>query len=275
MIADYTFSDHGAPALMLHCMLGRARDWQGLLEALSTPLAARGFDLPGYGRSEPWDGEEDLHAYCTALARERYRPGDVVIGHSFGATLALRLALEGGSALRALVLIEPVLFAIARGTPEAAAQAPHDAALAEAFSQGEHGTAARAFLAQWSAGPPFRLLPHDKQARIVARMDMVRATAGVLNEDSVGLLGQGRLEALDLPVLLLRGSDSPPVIEAINRALAARMPRARAAVVQGAGHMAPITHPTETAALIDRFLADKLQPRKTRCSEAAAGFSNN
>lgn len=260
MIADYSFGEEGTPALMLHCMLGRARDWQRLLAALRTPLAARGFDLPGHGRSAPWDGEEDLHALCTQLARERCGLGDVVIGHSFGATLGLRLALEGGSGLRALVLIEPVLFAAARGTPEAAAQAPHDAALADAFAQGDHYTAARGFLARWSDGPPFDVLPPDQQARIAARMEMVRATAPVLNEDSAGLLRPGGLERLDLPVLLLRGSGSPAVTDAINRALAARLPRSNTAIVQGADHMAPITHPRETAALIDPFLASFLQP---------------
>ncbi|TVS05202.1 MAG: alpha/beta hydrolase [Rhodobacteraceae bacterium] len=259
MIADCSFSDEGPPALMLHCMLGRARDWQRLLAGLRTPLAARSFDLPGHGRSDSWDGEEDLHALCTGLARERCGPVDVVIGHSFGATLALRLALEVGSALRALVLIEPVLFAAACGTPEAAAQAPHDAALADAFAREDYHAAARGFLAQWSDGPPFDALPPEQQARIAARMEMVRATAPVLNEDSAGLLRPGGLERLELPVLLLRGSGSPAVTGAINRALAARLPWSDTAIVQGAGHMAPITHPRETAALIDPFLAKFMQ----------------
>lgn len=254
MIAEHVWNRAGMPALLLHCMLGRARDWEGLLAALRSPLAARSFDLPGHGRSDQWDGTGDLHAHCTELALARCTAGSVVIGHSFGATLALRLALEGTSALRALVLIEPVLFAAAQGTPEAEAQAGFDADLARAFSRGDLAAAARQFLALWSDGPPFDALPSEMQQRIAARMEMVRATAHVLNDDSTGLLRPGRLEALDLPVLILRGGASPPITDAICRRLAERLPQARYATIPGAGHMVPITHSVETAARIDRFL---------------------
>ncbi len=255
MIAAYDWGEAGTPALMLHCMLGRAETWTGLMGALQTPLVARGFDLPGHGRSSPWDGTEDLHAHCTALAQAECPPDAVVIGHSFGATLGLRLALEGRRALRALVLIEPVLFAAARGSPEAKAQEPHDATLASAFATGDLARAARSFLAQWGVGPSFEALPPDQKARVLARMPMIRATAPVLNDDTAGLLRPGGLEGLDLPVLLLRGTDSPAVTGAINRALTARLPRAETDEIAGAGHMAPLTHMRETASRIDRFLA--------------------
>lgn len=48
-----------------------------------------------------------------------------VIGHSFGATVALRLALERPELVRSLVLVEPVLFAAAK-----AAEDPRFAAFA-------------------------------------------------------------------------------------------------------------------------------------------------
>jgi pimeloyl-ACP methyl ester carboxylesterase len=130
-----------------------------------------------------------------------------------------------------------------------------DAELARAFSSGDLAGAARQFLALWSDGPPFDDLPEAMQQRIVARMEMVRATALVLNDDSAGMLRGRELEALDLPVLILRGGASPPVTDAICRRLAERLPQARYAIIPGAGHMLPITHPGETAALIDAFLA--------------------
>ncbi len=255
MIADHVLGAAGAPALMLHCMLGRARDWQGLLGAMVTPLAARGFDLPGHGRSSPWDGASELHALCTSLARDRCAPGHVVIGHSFGATVALRLALEGASALRALVLIEPVLFAAAHGTSEASEEALHAAALAECFARGDLRATARGFLARWGAGPPFDSLPREAQARIAGRMPMVMATTALLRDDHAGLLRPGGLEGQDLPVMLLRGARSPRITAIINHRLAHRLARAERDEIAGAGHMVPITHPHETAERIDRFLA--------------------
>ena len=72
----------------------------------------------------------------------------------------------------------------------------------------------------------------------------------VLEQDRERLLAPGRLEALDLPVLLLEGAQSPPIVAAIQSVLAARLPRAKRAIVPGAAHMLPITHPREVAELI-------------------------
>lgn len=256
MIADYRLGESGLPVLLVHCMLGRARDLGGLVAALKTPLDARAFDLPGHGASGPWDEATGYHDLCTTLAQARLPDGGVIIGHSFGATVALRLAVDNPGTLRALVLIEPVLFAAARGSAEAAEQAPHDDALAEAFSQSDMATAAAGFLAQWGAGPPYAAMPRDAQARIAARMPMVMATGADLHADRAGLLRPGVLENCTLPVLLLRGTASPAVTRAINRALAQRLPNARSSEIAGAGHMLPLTHATQTANAIDNFLGD-------------------
>ena len=50
-----------------------------------------------------------------------------------------------------------------------------------------------------------------------------------------------------MPVLLLSGGESQPVMPLINEGLARRLADARAIVVPQAGHMLPITHASETA----------------------------
>ena len=72
-------------------------------------------------------------------------------------------------------------------------------------------------------------------------------------EDSAGLLLSGALTRLAMPVLVLEGAETAarhPVMRVICKGLAARIPGARHALVAGAGHMAPLTHPEATAALI-------------------------
>ena len=49
---------------------------------------------------------------------------------------------------------------------------------------------------------------------------------------------------------LIRGSQTQRVVADIHAALAARIPDASDHVVEGAGHMVPLTHVAETAALI-------------------------
>lgn len=260
MIADYHLREGDLPALLLHCMLGRARGLSALVAAMKTPLDAHAFDLPGHGRSGAWDGARGYHDLCTTLAKKRLPLRGVVIGHSFGATVALRLALENPGALRALVLIEPVLFAAARGSAEASVQSAHDTALAQALSRGDMHSAAAGFLAQWGSGANFAQMPCDAQARIAAQMPIVSESGPDLYDDRAGLLHPGALESCAMPVLLLRGRASAVVTRAINHSLAQRLPHARLSEIEGAGHMLPLTDTAQTAQVIDSFLADISSP---------------
>jgi pimeloyl-ACP methyl ester carboxylesterase len=58
------------------------------------------------------------------------------------------------------------------------------------------------------------------------------------------------LESLEMPVLIIRGDQSPAIIERVAEEIAARLPDVGVATVPGAGHMAPITHSDEVAGLI-------------------------
>lgn len=245
----------GLPAVLAHCFLGHSGGWKRLLEALVTPLDAVAFDLPGHGRSAPWSGEGDLHSVATAaLAHQITRPA-LLIGHSFGGTLALRQALEAPDSVRGLVLIEPVLFAAAADTPELAAHSEAEQPLRVAFERGDLAEAARIFFALNGDEAGWHAMPGAARAVMIRQMAMIDAAHPVLMEDSAGLLAPGRMASFDKPVLVLAGAQSPPVFPAAARAVAARLPRATFASIAGAGHMAPITHPAATAAAIDGWLA--------------------
>lgn len=245
------------PALLLHCALAHGGAWAGVAEALADLWTAEAADLPGHGASPPWTGAGDLHDHATAAAAALLGPAPVdLAGHSFGGTVALRLALEHPGRVRRLILIEPVLFAAARADG-AAAIAGHDAVRAEmaaALARGDGPAAARAFLGQWGAGPAFDDLPEGQRRYILARLPFVLAAEPALEGDRARLLAPGRLEALAVPVLLLEGAESPPMVAAINAALARRIPGVRRVAIPGAGHMLPVTHAAETAAAIRAFL---------------------
>ena len=67
------------------------------------------------------------------------------------------------------------------------------------------------------------------------------------------MLSGGKLEQIACPVLLIRGGDSPEAIGVINDGLARRIPGATQLDIEGAGHMAPITHPEAVAEAIRAF----------------------
>jgi len=51
-------------------------------------------------------------------------------------------------------------------------------------------------------------------------------------------------------VTLVEGSKSPKIIQSIHSALCGRIAHAQRVVVIGAGHMSPVTHPKQVAAII-------------------------
>ena len=248
------FGDGAAAALLLHCSLAHSGAWSGVAGRLGDLLAMTAMDLPGHGRSPPRDPSRDFHDQATAMARAALpeAPGGVhLIGHSFGATVALRLALEGAPA-RSLTLIEPVLFAAAReaGDPAHEAHGRAFAPIDAAFRAGDRERAARLFSDVWGGGPRWDDLPEALRAYQTERIDLIFAGTPALEDDAAGLLAPGRLEALAVPVLLIEGERSPPVAGAAQRALAARLPDARRVVVPGAGHLSPIDHPEAVAAAV-------------------------
>lgn len=246
-------------AILIHCGLARSDAWSGLAGILQGRLAMVAFDMPGHGQSGPWDERLDYQLQALRMAAalaEMDAPVDLV-GHSFGATVALRLAVERPDLVRSLTLIEPVMFAVAE-TTDPAAYADHVArtgAYVTAMGQGRSEDAARAFIGVWGAGDPLDELPPDRRERLVARMKLIVASEAALYGDCNGLLAPGRLEGVSCPVLLIEGAASPPIVAAIQAGLADRLPDTRRVVVAGAAHMVPITHPAPVAAEIARFLS--------------------
>ena len=231
--------------LMLHCSLARHEALLPLAKAAR--LEARLPDLLGHGRSPAWDGQGDYHdANVAALLPLIDRPMHV-LGHSFGGTLALRLAIEHPDRVTRLTLIEPVFFAAARGTPGFATHVETFTPIYEATQSGDLARAARLFHAAYGAGDWSDMTPMAQEA-FAKRMPLVTASAPAIQDDIHGLLP--RLSEIAVPVTLIRGSKTQPVVADIHAALAAQIPDANDHVVEGAGHMVPLTHVAETAALI-------------------------
>lgn len=229
-------------------MMGSGRYWGPICDRLQGRVSLSGFDMPGHGRSDAWTpgpGLPDFHSAVTRIAAAFIqRPMDL-IGHSMGATVALRIAVAAPEAIRSLTLIEPVLFAAAPGS----AQEDLDRQIAASLAQGRPDKAVRSFLQVWGQ-QPYDSLPAATRRQMDAQIALVASSNRVLHEDSADMLRPGGLESIAAPVMLISGRDSPPVIHDIDAALAARLPDIGRATVPGAGHMLPITHPDEVAGLI-------------------------
>lgn len=244
--------------LAIHCTLGQSGAWRGLAAQFESAATFTAFDMLGHGRSPDWDGRGDPQDRITEIAETFLSDRMDVIGHSFGATVALRLAAAHPGRVRSLTLVEPVYFCFA-GKDEPEALAAHDAdarAFAEPLERGDYETGTRIFNEMWGgAGVPWAEMTGTARAGMVRSMRFVRACSPPLYDDPAGILAPGRLDRAAMPTLLLRGTESHPVTKAINDAIARRLSDAENVVIEGAGHMLPITHPAEVAAHLRALFA--------------------
>ncbi|MEP2715531.1 alpha/beta hydrolase [Pseudophaeobacter sp.] len=245
--------------LAVHCSLAHSGAWRGLASELTEEITLTGFDMYAHGRSPDWNGDGDFQTANVeaglALLEAEASPVDL-IGHSFGATVALRMAQARPGLVRSLTLIEPVLFAVTRlEAPELqAVLEAEEAPFNDLLRAGEVEQATRLFNRMWGTGKPkWAQMPEAARSAMVRGMKAVPKSFGALYLDDKGLLQPGALDAVALPVLLLSGGESQPVMALINQGLARRLPQARCDVVSGAGHMLPITHAKEVADLLRQF----------------------
>ncbi|MGE5504937.1 MAG: alpha/beta fold hydrolase [Actinomycetota bacterium] len=105
----YLARGRGRPVVFLHGIAGMIQDWQlAMLDRAAEQWRCLAFDVPGYGWSArpgfvKWTPErlaDTLRRATRRLGLER----PVVVGHSFGALIALAWALEAPSELAGLVL---------------------------------------------------------------------------------------------------------------------------------------------------------------------------
>ncbi|MBT3139625.1 alpha/beta hydrolase [Ruegeria litorea] len=243
--------------LVIHCTIAHSGAWKGVAGRLDKEATFTAFDMLSHGQSPDWDGQggyQDRNVEAAAMLLQQ--PMDL-IGHSFGATVALRLAVEYPELVRSLTLIEPVFFAVAdQGAPDLVSQLRKDAKpFADAIAVGDHALGARLFNRMWSSSgsPRWPDMPEATRAAMTRSIHVVPACDASLYDDQAGLLSPGVLDRATMPCFLLRGTETQPVIHMINEGLAQRLPNAQSQAVSGAGHMLPISHPGTTASLLRDF----------------------
>jgi pimeloyl-ACP methyl ester carboxylesterase len=206
------------------------------------PLACLAPDLPGFGATppppEPW-GSPEYAAAVAHLVEETAGPSSpqplVVVGHSLGGRIAVRLAAARPDLVGALVLTGAPLVSRSGRRPSAAFRVAR--ALHRAGVVGDE---------------------RMEQARQRRGSADYRAAEGVMRQVLVRLVNESydsALAALRCPVELVWGDDDREAPLETARALAGAIPQARLTVCAGAGHLLPVSAPDELRAAVERALA--------------------
>jgi pimeloyl-ACP methyl ester carboxylesterase len=250
----------GEPELvLLHGGAQNAHTWDTVALALDRPLLA--IDLPGHGHSD-W---RDDHSYfpaenaraVAAVVRELAPEALAVVGMSLGGLTALAVTLDAPELVRRLVLVD-----VTPGVDRDKASAVISfIAGPESFASFDE------ILERTVTYNPTRSVSSLRRGILhnaVERPDGTwawRYERFVLPE-GVELPDFGNLwEAVDsvhVPLLLVRGADSPVVSDADVEELLRRRPEARVVVVEAAGHSVQGDQPLELARLIEADLTGQL-----------------
>ncbi len=238
--------------LAIHCTLAHSGTWNGVARALKGAAQVTAFDLPSHGKSPDWPLDVDQHRFATDWGLHVLDEPMHIVGHSFGATVAMRMAIEAPEKVLSLTLFEPVYLAAARRDEPERFQAHADelAEHDELMLRDDREEAASAFNRIWGDGTRWSDFPRSVRQYMTDRIHFVRGSSPFVIEDNAKLLDSDAFSRLTMPVVLVRGERALDVIKATNEALARRIPNVRQQVIKDAGHMAPITHPVALANIV-------------------------
>ena len=256
----------GPGVVCVHANASSSSQWRTLMERLAPRFRVLAADSYGAGKSPPWPKDRTimLDDEIGLLEPVFARAGDsfALVGHSYGAAVALLAALRLPQRIRDLVLYEPTLFALL----DAAVPPPNDAdgirqtaALAATeLAAGGRNAAAERFIDYWMGAGTWARMPESRCAPIEASIVNIQGWATALLGEPTPL---SAFRSLEVPVLLLTGKNSPASSLGVARLLAQALPNVRVIELDGLGHMGPITHPEIVNAAIETFLVSRWENR--------------
>ncbi|MHC0430250.1 alpha/beta fold hydrolase [Streptomyces sp. O3] len=247
------------PVVLLHGTPFSSYVWRGVARSLAAHCQVYVWDMPGYGASEKYEGQDVSLAaqgrVFTELLDHWGLAEPAVVAHDFGGAVALRAHLLHGVRYRRLALVDPVALA-PWGSPFFRLVGDHT----EVFDQlppAMHAALVREYVRSASDG--------DLGEKVLER----------LVEPWLGEVGQAAFYrqiaqadqrytdeieelygTLQLPVTVCWGAEDTWIPLSQGEKLAARIPGADLQVIAGAGHLVQEDAPAELAAALLAFLKE-------------------
>ena len=256
----------GPAVVCLHANASSPAQWRALTELLAPKLRVLAPDLSGSVtrlRDEVALIEPVLAQAGSPLA---------LVGHSYGAAVALVTALADPARVSALALYEPTLFSLvdAETPPPNEADGIRNVAAdcGRALDAGDADAAAERFIDYWTGAGAWRQTPDSRKPALAASVRNVRRWAHALFNEPAPLEA---FRSLEVPVLYMVGKRTTASARAVAQILAAALPRVEVVELEGLGHMGPLTHAAAVNDAIRRFLERAYLPyRKSHLRPAAA-----
>ena len=254
-----TSGERGEAAVLVHGSWGDHANWASVVPGLARSLRVATYDRRGHSRSERPRGQgsidEDVEDLAGIIQHVFGGPAHV-IGGSFGAAIALRLAIAHPELIRSLVVHEPPLFRLLDDDPTLqpalAAVGERIDAVVALLRAGDNQGGARKFFETIAYGPgAWDVMPQSARETFVHNAP---TWLDELQEPESLSLQLDLLSNLSAPALLTLGGKSAPFFPLVVKRVAAAIPYARQHVYPDAGHMPHVSHPAEYVDVVRGFI---------------------
>jgi pimeloyl-ACP methyl ester carboxylesterase len=241
---------------MIHAGVADSRQWNNEFEYFAKGYQVIRYDMRGYGKSEPVEGEfslmSDLEAVLAAL---NINEPAIIMGCSMGGGLAMDFALTHPSQVKALIMVGSGPSGLELDLPDPTKFADVE----KAYDAGDLDLAAELEIQIWFDGMDRTPGEVDQEMRKLA-YEMNR---NALDHEAKGLGKRmpntespafDRLTDLNVPVLVIVGAHDTPYILAASEYMIEKIPKVKKAVIKVGAHLPNMDQPDEFQKIVGSFL---------------------
>lgn len=256
----------GPPVLFIHGGGCSSELWGECFERIAGFAHAIAYDQRSFGRSsgEPASGIARHGDDAAELLDRLGAAPATVLGHSFGATVALDLAARYPDRVSAMVLLEPTVDF--RTFPSLGMLGLTAGIQLRRLRRGDHAAAHWFFKTVTSYrsrdANAFEGLPAELQQVCLANATSVVELFKYTPEASGRHLPEGGIGAIGCPVTCVIGTDSWPPAIRTTRAVARAIPRARLVEAAGASHVLPYDAPDTVVEAVRALVSAPAQQQR-------------
>jgi pimeloyl-ACP methyl ester carboxylesterase len=253
----YEVAGIGTPLVMVHAGVADSRQWDNEFAYFSHRNQVIRYDMRGYGKSEPVDGEFNHMSDLVSLLDALGVHGPIIImGCSMGGGLAMDFALTYPARVKALIMVDSGPSGLELDVP-----APSKFADAEkAYESGDLDLLAEIETQIWFDGmgrTPEQVNPTKRKLLYeMNRLALSHEVKGLGKRlPNTGIPAFDRLESLNIPVLIIVGSHDTPYILAAADYIKEKVKLANNIIIEDAAHLPNMDQPQEFQRVVERFLS--------------------
>ncbi len=251
----YETAGSGQPIVFIHAGIADSRQWNNEFLRFSESFNVIRYDMRGFGRSEPVEGEfthlDDLIALLEHLHVDE---PVILVGCSMGGGTALDYVLKEPDKVKALVLVDSAPSGLQIDLP-----VPAKFKLVEtADNAGDLELVAELETQIWFDGDRATNTVNQEMRKLAYDMNLI-----ALNHDAKGLGEKlpnsetpavDRLAEIRIPVLTVIGDNDIPYMRAAADYLLGKLSNIRKLTIENAGHLPNLDQPDDFERILVEFI---------------------